>query len=62
MQIYRKKTGLISLKYAAYQAGLGIIGENTPLITPKYGNMVWLGAISTSAEFEPDPIMSENPY
>jgi len=57
----QKTVGLISLKYAANQAGLGIIGKNTLLITPKYGNMVWLGAILTSAEFEPDPIISENP-
>ncbi|MDD5015758.1 MAG: hypothetical protein PHW73_11815, partial [Atribacterota bacterium] len=57
----QKKVGLISLKYAAYQAGLGIIGKNTLLITLKYGNMIWLGAILTSAEFESDPIISENP-
>ena len=56
----QKTVGLISLKYAAYQAGLGIIGKNTLLITPKYGNMVWLGAILTSAEFKSDPIMSKN--
>jgi len=57
----QRTVGLISLKYAAYQAGLGIIGKNALLITQKHGNMIWLGAILTSAEFEPDPIMSENP-
>jgi epoxyqueuosine reductase len=56
-----KKVGLISLKNAAYQAGLGTIGKNTLLITPKYGNMVWLGAIITSAELDPDPIVRKNP-
>lgn len=56
-----KTVGLISLKYAAFKAGLGIIGKNTLLITPEYGNMVWLGAIITSAELESDPIQEKSP-
>lgn len=56
-----KKTGLISLKNAAYQAGLGVIGKNTLLITPEYGNMVWLGAIITSAKLECDKVLEKNP-
>lgn len=56
-----KTVGLISLKNAAYQAGLGVIGKNTLLITPKYGNMVWLGAVLTNAVLEPDPVMEYNP-
>ncbi|MBN1797351.1 MAG: epoxyqueuosine reductase [Spirochaetales bacterium] len=56
-----KIVGLISLKNAAYQSGLGVIGKNTLLITPKYGNMVWLGAVITSANLEPDQILTNNP-
>lgn len=56
-----KQTGFISLKNAAHQAGLGVIGKNTLLITPQYGNMVWLGAVITSADLEPDPILEKNP-
>ncbi len=53
-----KTVGLISLKYAAQQAGLGSIGKNTLLITPRHGNMVWLGAIVTSLELSPDAVIS----
>ncbi len=56
-----KQTGLISLKNAAHQAGLGVIGKNTLLITPEYGNMVWLGTVITSADLEPDPILEKSP-
>lgn len=56
-----KTIGLISLKNAACQAGLGVIGKNTLLITPRYGNMVWLGAVLTNAELEPDPLIEYNP-
>lgn len=52
-----KSMGLISLKNAAVQAGLGVVGKNTLLITPKYGNMVWLGAVITTAELDPDDIL-----
>ena len=57
----QKTVGLISLKYAAYNAGLGVIGKNTLLITPQFGNMVWLGAVLTDAKIEPDHILTNNP-
>ncbi len=50
----------ISAKHAAQAAGLGVIGRNTLLVTPEYGNMVWLGAIVCEAELEPDPLLEES--
>ncbi|MFW9997838.1 MAG: epoxyqueuosine reductase [Candidatus Odinarchaeota archaeon] len=51
-----KARGIISLKHAGELAGLGKIGKNTLLINDKYGNMIWLSAVITSAKLEPDPI------
>jgi len=48
--------GILSLKHAAVRAGLGIMGRNTLLINDRYGNMIWLGAVLTRAELEPDPL------
>jgi epoxyqueuosine reductase QueG len=56
-----KSMGLVSLKNAAYQAGLGVIGKNTLLLTPQYGNMVWLGAVVSSIELEYDVIQEYSP-
>lgn len=59
---YDVKTGrhrnIISSKHAAQAAGMGVIGRNTLLITPEYGNMVWLHAIITEAELAPDPLLT----
>ncbi|MFW9994928.1 MAG: epoxyqueuosine reductase [Candidatus Odinarchaeota archaeon] len=52
----KKTRGIISLKHAGELAGLGKIGKNTLLINDKYGNMIWLSAVVTSAKLEPDPI------
>jgi Uncharacterized Fe-S protein len=49
--------GLLSLKHAAYLAGLGVIGRNTLLCTPEYGNLIKLGALVTDVELDPDPVL-----
>ena len=46
---------LLSLKHAAELAGLGRIGRNTLLVNDRFGNMIWLSAVLTSLELEPDP-------
>lgn len=43
--------GIISLKHAAVQAGLGKMGRNTILIHPKHGNIMRLGALATELEW-----------
>ena len=43
--------GVISLKHAAAEAGLGAIGRNTLLINPKYGNIMRLGALMTEMQW-----------
>jgi len=47
----------ISLKHAAVLAGLGKIGRNYLLTNDKYGNLLWLSGIVTSAEFSPSPLV-----
>ena len=49
--------GLVSLKHAGYLAGLGIIGRNTLLCNPEFGNLIKLGAVLSNAELEADPIL-----
>ena len=48
---------IVSQKHAAQAAGLGTIGRHTLLMTPRYGALVWLGAVLTDAELEPDPLL-----
>ena len=56
--------GHISLKHAAEIAGLGVIGKNYLLTSPKYGNMLWLSAVLTDARLDPDerlaPLICDN--
>ena len=50
----KEQFGYISLKHAAELAGLGVIGKNYLLTNPQYGNLLWLSAVLTDAELEPD--------
>jgi len=52
---------IVSAKHSAVAAGLGRIGKNTLLVTPEYGNMVWLNAMLTDATLDPDEILPGNP-
>lgn len=46
--------GPLSLRHLAVEAGLGTLGLNLILLTPEYGPRVYVTAILTDAEIEPD--------
>jgi len=50
--------GMISLKHAGYLAGLGVIGRNSLLCNPEFGNLIKLGAVITNVDIEADPIIN----
>lgn len=50
----KEQFGHISLKHAAELAGLGVIGKNYLLTSPRYGNLLWLSAVLTDADLAPD--------
>lgn len=51
--------GIISLRHAGYLAGLGFLGRNTLLINKEFGNMVYIGAVLSSAVLEPSPLVDD---
>lgn len=55
----RRGMGDLSHKHAARAAGLGILGKNTLLITPQYGNRVQLVSVITDLDLEPDPLVDD---
>jgi len=48
--------GLVSLKHAAVEAGLGKMGKNTLLIHPTLGNITRLGGLMTTMPWPEDPL------
>lgn len=51
--------GDLSHKHAAVAAGLGVMGKNSLLITPQYGNKVNLVSIITDLLIDPDLIIND---
>jgi epoxyqueuosine reductase len=47
--------GILSLRHAAVQAGLGVLGRNTLVINERYGNLVYVGAVLTDGLLQADP-------
>jgi len=58
----KEKIARLSFKLAAYEAGLGVFGRPSILITQEYGPRVNLGVVLTDASIEPDrPLRDFNP-
>lgn len=57
----REPWGLISLKHAAVEAGLGAFGKNGLMHHSDYGTLLRIGAVITSAEIAGDPKKTESP-
>lgn len=53
--------GILSLRHAAWLAGLGTLGRNTLLINEALGNRITLGALLLSIELKADPIADYKP-
>jgi epoxyqueuosine reductase len=53
--------GLISLKHAAVQAGLGAFGRSGQMYHPTYGSRLRLAAVVTDAELPGDPLIEDDP-
>jgi len=53
--------GILSLKHAAVNAGLGAFGRNGLMFHPKYGSLLRLGAVVTDAELAPDTLIDTDP-
>jgi epoxyqueuosine reductase len=51
--------GILSMRHAAFRAGLGFLGRNTLLINPELGNLVYIGAILTDMPLGADPIRND---
>lgn len=50
-----KLRGILSLKHCAADAGFGVLGDNTLLIHPEYGNRLALAAVITDMAIVPTP-------
>jgi epoxyqueuosine reductase len=52
----REGRGILSLKHAGLLAGLGTIGKNTLLTTPRFGNRIGLGALVVDEDLAADAV------
>lgn len=52
-------TGALSDRAVAERAGIGFVGKNCAVITPKFGSWVYLGEMLTNIPFEPDTPITE---
>ena len=58
----KDKVARLSFKLAAYEAGLGVYGRQSLIITPEYGPRVNFGVVLTDASIKPDkPLKDFNP-
>nr|MDO8100176.1 hypothetical protein [Candidatus Njordarchaeota archaeon] len=58
----KERIARLSLKLAAYEAGLGVFGRPSTLITPQYGPRTNIGAVLTDASIQLDkPLTDFNP-
>jgi epoxyqueuosine reductase len=58
----KERIARLSFKLAAYEAGLGVFGRSSILITPEYGPRVNIGVVLTDASIKPDkPLKDFNP-
>jgi epoxyqueuosine reductase QueG len=55
----RHGRGLLSMRHAAQNAGLGTLGKNTLLINKDFGNMVYIGAVLVDIDLPSDPIVKD---
>lgn len=53
--------GILSLKHAAVNAGLGSFGRSGQTYQPKHGALLRLGAVVTDAVIAPDPMLPADP-
>ena len=53
-------TGPLVERAAAERAGLGFVGKNACVLTGRHGSYVFLSAIVTTAELEPDPFVARD--
>jgi len=58
----KEKIARLSSKLAAYEAGLGVFGRSSLLVTPEFGPRVNLGVVITDASIRSDkPLKAFNP-
>jgi Uncharacterized Fe-S protein len=54
----KRGMGVLSLRHAAEQAGMGRIGKNTLVVNEKYGNLLNFGAVLADAPIQPDKLVA----